>query len=224
MGDLEGQMKEILMDFIKPDRTDFSRTSLQQLRLHEPTLRRWLVKTAETLSHLVSRSGVQQIPSHFAPLARQDQIPETCLIYAAWLPTFGYNAEIGRGFRAFHNGQFSRNLESPGTFNFSIQLNHLALRIANASPSWLVNQVTGERSRLDSDWMLMQWKDPSDKSCSPCFITPRTATLEETDSPIFKNFSEFTKACVVCTGLIPPEFEESEILAAQESLSRPYLP
>lgn len=224
MGDLEGSTKEFLEDLVKPGHTDFSRATLQQLRIHEPTLRRWLAKTAETLSHLHSRSGVQQVPSHLAPLVKENKTPETCLIYAGWLSTTGYNAEIGSGFRAFHNGKFSRNLESPETFNFAIQLNHLALRIANAPPSWEVNQLTGQRRRLDSNWMLMHWKGPDDQSCSPSFITPRTILMEQSDSPIFKEFSEFGKACVICAGLIPCEFEESQILAAQASLRQRFLP
>lgn len=224
MAELEGRAKEILQDLVRPCRIDFSRESLQQLRTHEPILRRWLVKTAETLSHLVSRSGIQQIPNIFAPLVMQNQTPETCMIYAGWVPTGGYNAEIGRGFRAFYNAEFSRNLESPETFNFAIQLNHLALRIANAPPSWEVNQLTGQRRRLDSNWMLMHWKGPDDQSCSPSFITPRTILMEQSDSPIFKEFSEFGKACVICAGLIPCEFEESQILAAQASLRQRFLP
>jgi hypothetical protein len=224
MAELEGQTKEILADLVKTDRTDFSRSSLQQLRMHEPTLRRWLVKTAETLSHLASRSGVQQVPPHFAPLVRQDKMPETCLIYAGWLPDVGYNSEIGRGFRAFHNGVFSRNLESPVTFNFSIQLNHLALRIANVPPSKLVNPETKEKRILESQWMLMTCSNVEERPCSPCFITERTANMELPESPLFKSFSDFAKACVVCTGLIPYKFEESQILAAQKSLSQPIIP
>jgi hypothetical protein len=224
MGELEGGMKKILEDLVKPDRKDFSRASLQQLRTHEPALRRWLVKTAETLSHLVSRSGVQQVPPHIAPLVRENKTPETCLIYAGWLPATGYNSEIGRGFRAFHNGEFSRNLENSDTFNFSIQLNHLALRIANAPQSWLKNPSTGDRPPLDSQWLLMTCQNAEKQSCSPCFITERTTDMEHSDSPVFKDFSDFGKACVVCTGLIPQEFEESEILAAQKSLHKHFLP
>lgn len=224
MSHMEGQVKEILIDLVNPDRTDFSRSSLQQLRTYEPILRSWLVKTAETLSHLTSRSNVKQVPVHIAPLVKKNKTPETCLIYAGWVSTGGFNSEIGRGFRAFHNGEFSRNLENSESFNFSIQLNHLALRISNASPSWEVNQLTGTRRRLDADWMLMHSKGPDDQSCSPSFITERTTCMEHSDSPVFKDFSDFGKACVVCTGLIPCDFEELQILAAQASLHQRFLP
>lgn len=224
MADLEGETKEFLGDLVKPDRTDFSRSSLQQLRIHEPTLRRWLVKSAETLSHLASRSGVQQVPPHLAQLVKENRTPETCLIYAGWLSTPEYNSEIGRGFRAFHNGKFSRNLESPETFNFSIQLNHLALRIANAPQSKQIIPGVKEKRIFESQWMLMTCLNAEEQSCSPCFVTARTTNMEESDSPVFKDFSEFRRACVVCTGLIPWEFEETEILAAQKSLRQRYIP
>lgn len=224
MSDLERQAKSILKDLVLPDRTCFSRSELQQLRQHEPILRRWLVKTAETLSHMASRSGVQQIPPHIAPLVWQNKTPETCLIYAGWLPEAGYNSVVGRGFRAFHNGQFSRNLKNPETFNFIIQLNHLALRISNAPPCKLINTETKEARTLGSQWMLMTSKNADGQSCSPSFISQTTIDMEESDSPVFKDFSEFGKACVVCTGLIPSAFEESEILAAQESLHKRFLP
>lgn len=72
--------------------------------------------------------------------------------------------------------------------------------------------------------MLMTWNGPDGLSCSPSFITPRTVVLEESDSPLFKDFYEFSKACVVCTGQIPVEFDEAELDAAKESLDRPVLP
>ncbi len=224
MSALESEVKTMLEDLVKPDIKDFSRDTLQRLRQHELTLRRWLVKTAATLSHLASRSGVQQIPPHIASLVWQDKTPETCLIYAGWLPVTGFNSEIGRGFRAFHNGDFSRNLESPDTFNFVIQLNHLALRVANSPPCKLVKPDTTETRSLDSQWMLIPWTNAEGQSCSPCFITRRTIDMEESASPVFKDFSEFGKACVVCTGLIPPAFKESEITAPQESLQKCLLP
>lgn len=221
MSDLENQVKTFIEPLIRPDRIDFPREELQQLCNNEPTLRRWLVKTAETLSHLASQSGVQQIPSHYGPLVREDQTPDTCLIYAGWLPSGEIKSVIGRGFQAFNNGVFSRNLESAETFNFSIQLNHLALRITNAPPSREVNRLTGHSRRLDSNWILMTWNGPDGRSCSPSFVTPRTAFMEKFDSPLFQNFNEFSKACIMCTGHIPTSFEVHELDAAQESLQRP---
>lgn len=136
----------------------------------------------------------------------------------------GNHGTNGEGFRAFHNGEFSRNLKNPESFNFVIQLNHLALRISNATPCKQVNPVTNESRILHSQWKLMTWENMEDQLCSPCFITDRTVGMEKADSPVFKNISEFGKACVVSTGLIPLEFEESEIRKAQESLHKDYLP
>lgn len=224
MSALEGEVKAVIEPLISPGRTTFPREELQLLRSHEPILRRWLVKTAETLSHLLSQSGIQPIPQHFGALVREDRLPESCLIYAGWVPSVGFSVEAGKGFRAFHNGEFSRNLESSETFNFAIQLNHLVLRIANAPPSKEVNTLTGETRSLDSNWLLMSWNGPDDQSCSPSFITPRTAFMENSDSTLFRSFSEFNKACVVCTGKIPLRFDEAELDLAKESLDQPIIP
>lgn len=206
MNKLEDAVIPFLSDLVKPDRTNFDREALQQLRGHEPSLRRWLTKTAITLSHLVSRSRVDQVPSHLAEETMQDRLPDTALIYAGWISTPNFCATINPGFPAFINGKFSRNLvrnDGRDLFHFGIQLNHFAVRIVN----------------VPGGGMVLLDRPEAGAPFSPSFITKRAHGAELDDSAVFPDFPSFMKACCATLGDAP--LTETALKEAERSLWSP---
>lgn len=191
MKKLEDAVIPFLSDLVKPGQTNFGRETLHLLRRHEPILRRWMTKTAITLSHLVSRSGVEQVPSHLAQETMEDRLADTALIYAGWVSKSDFAATINPGFPAFINGKFSRNLvrkDGRDLFHFGIQLNHLAVRIIN----------------VPGGGMVLLDRPEAGEPFSPSFVTERAHGAELQESAVFPDFPSFMKACCATLGEFPP--------------------
>ena len=206
MADLEGEVSAILSDLVRVGRSSLDRTSLQSLRQHEVVIRRWLTKTAITMSHLVSRSGGAQVPEHLANETKLNTLQDTALIYAGWIGEPGFNSMTNAGFPAFFNGKFSRNFvrkDGRDHFHFALQINHLVVRITNAPGGGLI--------------LLDPPKDGP--SYSPCFITERLLEVDHDDSPIFPDFPSFIKACFPLFGQGQPT--RGALQEAGESIGRP---
>jgi len=202
MCELEGKVKGVIGEWVTPQRADLKRESLAISREELAVLNRWLVKTACCLSHVVPKGSVEKLPSNATKWCKDNMIPESLKIYAAWIKDPVFAMKLSRGFRIFNGGTFHGNQQHSESFDLSLQLNHFAVRVANVP---------------EADWTVMSCMDADGTYCTPNFwshgIQPPDS---DQDSCVFDTFEKFTKVCVVSTG--SPQISKDEAIKASLSL------
>ncbi len=189
MCDLEAEIKSIICEWVTPGREILDPESLTITKDQLAVLNRWLIKTAICLSHVAPRGQNEKMPIDATAWSLNNQVPTSCLVYAAWIKEPAFMMKIARGFRIFNGGKFFGNQIHKHSFDFSIQLNHLAIRIVNAP---------------DADWMVMTCRNSRDVLCTPRFWSHNIQPPEiENDIVIFDGFEHFTKVCTVTTEPTP---------------------
>lgn len=186
MCELEGEVKGIIGEWVTPQRDDLKRETLTISREELAVLNRWLIKTACCLSHVVPKGDVDKLPSRATQWCKDDQVPESLKVYAAWIkyPTFAM--KLSRGFRIFNGGTFHGNQQHRDSFDLALQLNHFAIRIANTP---------------DAEWTVMGITDSERRYCTPNFWSHGIQPPNSDQDPcVFESFEAFTKVCVVSTG------------------------
>lgn len=186
MCELEAKVKGIIGEWVTPHRADLKRETLTISREELKVLNRWLIKTACCLSHVVPKGDVEKLPSSATSWCKDNTIPESLKVYAAWIKDPVFAMKLSRGFRIFNGGTFHGNQLHRESFDLALQLNHFSIRIANTP---------------EADWTIMGMKNTEGRYCTPNFwshgIQPPDS---DRDSCIFDTFEAFTKVCVVTTG------------------------
>jgi len=205
MCNLEAVVKDLIGDWVNPKRTEMTRESLAITPEDLAILNRWLVKTACCLSLVVPRGRFEKLPPEAPSWSRLNLLPDSCKVYAAWIKEPTFAMKLAHTFRIFNGGEFHPNQKHRDSFDLVIQLNHFAIRIANLP---------------EADWMIMGCKDSRGKDCIPNFwsygIQPPHS---HEDDCIFEKLEDFTKVCVVSTGL-STGISREEATKASKSLQR----
>lgn len=189
MCELEGQVKEIIGKWVHPNQISLDKETLTMTKDHLDILNRWLIKTAICLSHVAPGGETEKMPQDAPNWSANNQVPSSCMVYAAWIKDPAFMMKIARGFRIFNGGKFFENQIHKHSFDFSIQLNHLAMRIVNAP---------------DADWMVMTCRNSQGDLCTPRFWSHGIQPQEiKDDIVVFDGFEHFTKVCTVTTHPTP---------------------
>ena len=189
MCELESSVKNIIGDWVNPGRENLDKESLAVDKDQLAILNRWLIKTAICLSHVAPRGESEKLPNEAPAWSFNNHVPPSCLVYAAWIKEPAFMMKVARGFRIFNGGKFFENQIHRHSFDFSIQLNHLAIRIVNAP---------------DADWMVMTCRNSRGNLCTPRFWSHGIQPPEiKNDIVVFDGFEHFTKVCTVTTSPTP---------------------
>jgi hypothetical protein len=206
MHDLEGAVRPILAPLVTQDFASFNQGALEPLTQNLPLITRWLMKTAVTLSMVTPRGNLGSLPVEAAEWAYLDAVPASCMLYAGWIEDAHFSKTLGRGFRMLKDGVFHGNQTHKTSFDFRLQLNHLALRFVNAP---------------EARWILTTCRNSAGESCSPQILIPHGHFEAATnDSNLFRNFFEFSNVCVLATGTLPDKLNAEENHKMSESIRR----
>ena len=206
MGDLEGQVRPILGPLVASDFTSFTRDALDPLQHNLPSLTRWLLKTAVTLSLVAPRGELGSLPHAAAGWAYDDAVPSSCMLYVGWIEDAHFSKGLCRGFRILNGGVFHGNQLHEHSFDFRLQLNHLGLRFVNAP---------------DATWGLTKCLNSSGNLCIPRVLMPvGYFDAASADTILFRDFFEFSKVCVLATGRLPDHLDPEEERKMAESVRR----
>jgi len=110
--------------------TEFLREAIGERR----TLAHWLIKTAVTFNYSVMKGKLRvEFPAEFTPKIREGALPDYCWVDAGYSKLRTVGAAIGKCFRIQNGGQYyPSQIYSGFGFRFTVQFNHLLLRIALA--------------------------------------------------------------------------------------------
>ena len=187
--ELESEVQQMIGKLVSPTQISLDRELLTISNDHLHTLSRWLIKTAICLSHVAPRGEIEKMPHDASVWSANNQVPSSCMVYAAWIKNPAFMMKVSRGFRMFNGGKFFENQIHKQSFDFSIQLNLLAMRIVNAP---------------DADWMVMACLYLQGDLCTPRFWSHGILPQEIKDNiVVFDGFENFTKACIVTTNPTP---------------------
>lgn len=206
MCDLEGVVKPFLAPLVAIDFEQRTNESLDPLEENFDLLVRWLLKTAVALSLVAPKGEFGTLPQEAPNWAYTNAIPDSFRIYSGWLDHGGFGNTLGRGFRMVNGGRFHGNQVHPQSFDFRIHLNRLAIRLVNAP---------------GATWGLTSCYDRDGKLCSPRILGGDWGFAgAETDSIVFRNFSEFSKVCVLMTGGLTDSLDPEEEHRMAKSIRR----
>ena len=205
MCELEAKVKSIIAEWVRPGFAGLNHEALAVDSDSLAVLSRWLLKTGLCLNEVAPRGTMGKFPAEAPQWAHENVVPNSCKIYAGWVREPDFGMKLSRGFRIFNGGKFHPNQIHRHSFDFTLQLNHLAIRIANMP---------------DADWMVMTCRNTEGVLCSPCFWSHGGCNLgDDGDSCSFDSLEQFSKVCIVTTLPVPPIHPE-EALKASASLQR----
>jgi hypothetical protein len=204
MAKLEDQTKSNLQTLVDSSSKNFDRLSLSGRNIDYGTIVRWSIKTALCLNQIMP-SLVEKLPPEASDWAISGKFPNSIFVYAGWINNSDFKTKISRGFRMFNGGEFQRNQEHRYSFDFSIQLNFFAIRVANAP---------------DADWGLMSYLNGSNEKCAPVIWDKGMGENQfHLYSPCFYSFEDFTKIMMPFTNT-PQLLDSIEVDKATTSLQK----
>jgi hypothetical protein len=204
MAKLEDQTKSNLQTLVDSSSKNFDRLSLSGRNIDYGTIVRWSIKTALCLNQIMP-SLVEKLPPEASDWAISGKFPNSIFVYAGWINNSDFKTKISRGFRMFNGGEFQRNQEHRYSFDFSIQLNFFAIRVANAP---------------DADWGLMSYLNGSNEKCAPVIWDKGMGENQfHLYSPCFYSFEDFTKIMMPLTNT-PQLLDSIELDKATTSLQK----
>lgn len=135
MNDLEAWFEKRLGCLIEPQWPKLALTMIAALKNERAQLAQWMMKTAAMFS-MASLQGDLRVtfPPEMIRKVKQGILPDHCWVDLAYSNLSTLGGTIGKCFRVINGGNYNPSqVLSGGTgFRFSIQFNHLLLRIARA--------------------------------------------------------------------------------------------
>ena len=135
MNDLESWFEQRVGFLIEPDWPKLAQPMIEMLKEERTQLALWLMKTA-VMFNLASMKGELPVefPTEVTRKIKEKILPEHCWVDLGYSELSTVGGAIGKCFRVINGGKYNPSqVLSRGTgFRFTIQFNHLLLRIARA--------------------------------------------------------------------------------------------
>jgi hypothetical protein len=131
MSDLEARFQSEFEQLVIPRSFDDVTTVRTLLGSHRELLIRWLLKSAIVAEHSLSKENELMIPPELSDARNIDIDAHGFHILAAEIGQEGFAVRLRKGYRVFNGSHYHNDQRHRQGFNFSIQLNHLALMLVN---------------------------------------------------------------------------------------------
>lgn len=135
-----------------------------------------------------------------------DDLPKTLVVFGGWIAKSDVGIKILRGYRGFNGGKFIPNMKHAQSFDISLQLNHLSIRMLNAP---------------GADYQPMPYRNREGEFPMPLFLSHNHPKEYMPDSCTYECLDDFSKAFYVMVN--SGEISELEMRRAIESARR-FLP
>ena len=131
MSDLESDFKKRFEHLVVPRSFDDGLAVNTLMQDHRETLIRWLLKSAVVAEHSLRSGDTLMIPPEISDARNIDIDSQGFHLFAGEIIEQDFTLRLRKGYRTFNGGIYHEDRSHSLGFNFSIQLNHLALALVN---------------------------------------------------------------------------------------------
>lgn len=130
MSQLESDFQAAFEGLVVPRAFNDAKTVKVILEANRELLIRWMLKTAVVVEHALPRGERLIIPASMSDARNLEIENHGFHLFAAEITESDFTVRLRKGYRVFNCGSYQDQFCADG-FNFSIQLNHLALMLVN---------------------------------------------------------------------------------------------